>query len=126
MSTPDSIERVRAELESSGYKTRVFEGPKGAVVAFDYTIEVGSKKGEQVSVGVSFQGSEDYPEHPPHWIHVSPPIHDGKEGAVEKHERDGEQWLAMSRPPGDLWDNLPTKYMGAYINEHLRRIWRDV
>ena len=33
--------------------------------------------------------------------------------------------LAMSRPPGSVWDQLPTKHMYAYINEHLRGIWKD-
>ena len=125
----NSFERVKAELRALGCQTFEFDGPHGPVVAFPYKIETGSHKGEEVLVGVSFQ-EEGYPEYPPHWIHVSPPIDDRKGGAVEtyKREEDGREWrwLAMSRPPGDIWDRLPTKHMSAYISDHLRRIWSDV
>ena len=79
-----------------------------------------------MAVGVSFQ-EEGYPEYPPHWIHVSPPLDDQKGGVVENHtDSQGRMWLAMSRPPGDLWDRLPTKHMSSFISEHLRRIWKDI
>ena len=29
----------------------------------------------------------------------------------------------MSRPPEDIWDQLPEKHMHYYISEHLARIW---
>ena len=32
----------------------------------------------------------------------------------------------MSRPPGEVWDRLPTKHMTAFMNEHLRKIWKDI
>ena len=122
----ESIDRIQAELESLGYDTFLFNGPRGAVVSFEYTIETGTHKGEQVKIGVSFQ-EVDYPEYSPHWVHVSPPIGDGKLGVIERHsDPDGRDWLAMSRPPGDFWDRLRTKHMYAFINEHLRRIWKDV
>ena len=120
-----SVQRVNAELESMGYQTREFDSPYGRVVAFQYTIEVGSHIGKEVSVGVGFQ-EEGYPEYPPHWVHVSPRLPD-KVGVVNAYtDPEGREWLAMSRPPGDIWDRLPTKHMGAYISEHLRRIWSDV
>ena len=121
----NSIDRVRGELEFLGYQTCEFDSPQGRVVAFDYTIETGSHKGTQVRVGIGFQ-EEGYPEYPPHWIHVSPPIDDRKGGVTRGYELQERAWLAMSRPPGDLWDRLPTKHMYAYIREHLRRIWKDV
>lgn len=122
----DSIELVRAELVSLGYQTSVFDSSQGRVVAFDYVIEAGSHKGKQVTVGVSFQES-GYPEYPPHWVHITPPISDGKEGVVQEYpDESGRTWIAMSRPPGDLWDRLPTKHMDAYLREHLRRLWKDV
>ena len=122
----DSADRVRNELQSLGYRTSVFDTQQGKVVAFDYLIETGSRKGTPVMVGVSFQ-EEGYPEYPPHWIHVSPPIDDGKGGSnIEYVDSEGRKWVAMSRPPGDLWDNLPTKHMFAFIREHLRRIWKDI
>lgn len=119
-------DRVRAELEALGRKTFEFNSAQGSVVCFDYVIETGSYKGEPVKIGVSFQES-GYPEYPPHWVHISPPIDDKKGGAVERYtDAEGRQWLAMSRPPGDIWDKLPTKHMDVYIREHLRRIWKDV
>ena len=96
------------------------------VVSFQYEIEVGSHKGKGVSVGVSFQ-EEGYPDYPPHWIHVSPRLDDQRGGSVQNYaDGEGRQWLAMSRPPGELWDRLPTKHMASFISEHLRRIWKDV
>ena len=104
----------------------MYESPQGKVVAFDYTIETGCHIGEKVTVGVSFQES-DYPEYPPHWVHVTPPISDGKGGLVQNYsDESGRPWIAMSRPPGDIWDRLPTKHMDSYIKEHLRRIWMDL
>ena len=77
-------------------------------------------------VGVSFQ-EEGYPDYPPHWIHVTPPLDDGRGGTTQEHtDAQGRSWLAMSRPPGPVWDDLPTKHMSAFIREHLRKIWKDV
>ena len=122
----NSTDRVRDELQSLGYQTSEFDTDQGKVVAFNYSIEVGSRKGTPVTVGISFQ-EEGYPEYPPHWIHVTPPIDDGKGGSsIEYIDSAGRRWIAMSRPPGEVWDNLPTKHMYAYIAEHLRRIWKDV
>ena len=121
----DSAKRVQEELESLGYETQMFNSGMGVVVAFNYTIETGSHKGTSVLVGVSFQ-EEGYPDYPPHWIHVSPPIPDGRTGSAQNYEMSGRPWLAMSRPPGRLWDQLPTKHMYGFINEHLRKIWKDV
>jgi hypothetical protein len=121
----DSAKRVQGELESLGYEAQTFTSGMGVVVAFNYIIETGSHKGRPVWVGVSFQ-EEEYPEYPPHWVHVSPPIPDGRGGSVQTYEMDGCQWLAMSRPPGRFWDQLRTKHMISYINEHLRKIWKDV
>ena len=123
----DNIDRIKAELESLGYKTCLSDSPQGKVVSFPYTVETGSHKGEQVRLGISMQGSESYPGYPPHWIHLTPPIDDGKGGAVEKYrDENGQEWIAMSRPPGELWDQLPTKHMMGYVNEHLRRFWNNI
>ena len=121
-----SVELVQAELEALGYRTALIDTPRRTVVSFDYVIEAGARKGTEITVGVGFQ-EDAYPEYPPHWVCVTPPLSDGKGGAVEEF-RDGlgRAWIAMSRPPGDLWDLLPTKHMDAYIKEHLRRIWIDV
>ncbi len=77
-------------------------------------------------MGLSFQ-EDSYPDYPPHWIHITPPLNDGKGGSVQTYTDDqGREWLAMSRPPGEVWDRLPTKHMDFFIKEHLRRIWMSV
>ena len=120
-----NIDRVQAELEALGYRTQVFNTPRRTIVSFEYVIEVGTRKGQKITVGLGFQ-EEAYPEYPPHWVCVTPPLSDGKGGTVEEFRDDqGRTWIAMSRPPGDIWDLLPTKHMDAYIQEHLRRIWVD-
>ena len=119
------IVRIQEELNSLGYRTEMFDALNRTVVSFDYTIETGPHKGMKVTVGLSLQET-GYPEYPPHWIHVTPPLNDRRGGAVQQHsDPQGREWLAMSRPPGVLWDQLPTKHMNAYIEEHLRRIWMD-
>ena len=123
---PDAISQIQTELDSLGYTTSVFDGPNGAVVSFRYTIETGSHRGKRVTIGVSFQET-NYPEYPPHWIHISPPINDGRGGSIQSYDSaDGKKWLAMSRPPGAMWDRLPTKHMEVFISEHLRKIWLNV
>ncbi len=124
---PDNIDRIKGELESLGYETRLSDSSQGKVVCFEYKVEAGSHIGELVKVGISMQGNESYPEYPPHWIHLSPPIDDGKGGAVEKYlDTTGQKWVALSRPPGELWDRLPTKHMQAYLSEHMRRFWNNI
>ena len=120
-----SIAQVRSELEALGYKPFEFDWQRGRVAAFEYTIEAGSHSGTDVFVGISFQ-EEGYPEYPPHWVHVSPPIPDHHGGGVQYSTEDGRNWLALSRAPGRLWDQLSKQDMEAFINEHLRRIWRHV
>lgn len=120
-----SVSRVRSELEGMGLSVFEYDWNGSRVVAFDYQMESGTHRGKEVRVGVSFQ-EEGYPEYPPHWIHINPPIDDQRGGAKCGYIENGREWLAMSRPPGDIWDQLPTKHMSAYISEHLRRIWRDV
>lgn len=119
----NDIERVQAELNGMGYKSRVKDTAQGQTVVFPYTIESGPREGEDVLVGLSFLET-GYPEYPPHWIHVCPPMNDNRGGSVETYEDSDGQWLAMSRPPGSVWDRLPTKSMRGYINEHLRRVLR--
>ena len=123
---PHAITQIQSELDSLGYITSLFDSPQGKVVSFGYTIETGFHRGRHVTIGLSVQES-NYPEYPPHWVHVSPPISDGRGGSVQSYESsDGKQWLAMSRPPGELWDRLRTKHMSLFISEHLRKIWMNV
>lgn len=123
---PSNIERIRRELDGLGYKTQFSDSPRGQVVSFEYSVEVGTHKGATVVMGLSFQGDEEYPEYPPHWVHVTPPIDDEKGGVVEKYVADGSEWMVMSRPPGELWDDLPTKHMYNYMMDHVRRLWSEM
>ena len=123
---PRTFKKIQAELRSISYESFVQDTPHGEAVVFDYIIETGSHSGERVMIGLSFQ-EIDYPEYPPHWIHISPPIDDQLGGSMGRYTDDkNRDWLAMSRPPGRVWDNLPTKHMRHYIEEHLRRIWRNI
>ena len=128
MTSSDSIRTIRVELESLGYSTREFTtDARGSVVCFAYTIEAGSRQGQTITLGLSMDGSGLYPEYPPHWIHVSPPIDDKRGGAVDSYiDGNGNEWIAMSRPPGELWDELPTKHMKGFLSEHLRRFWATI
>ena len=121
----DNSHRIVAELTSLGYETSVFDSPFGRVVSFPYTVDIGPHKDTECTLGLSLYGAEHYPEHPPHWIHISPPIDDQKGGAVQMYEHNNRQWIALSRPPDDLWDKLRTKTMAAFMHEHVRRFWAN-
>lgn len=121
-----NIERIRQELESLGYNTGAVSSQIGLVITFPYRIVTGSLSGKQVTMGISMQGDEPYPEYPPHWVHLSPPIDDGKGGGRRYEDSYGRKWLALSRPPGEIWDYLPNKHMEAYLNEHIRRFWHSI
>ena len=96
------------------------------LITFDYEIETGSLKGQLVTIGIYPQDG-NFPEHPPHWVHVTPPIDDGRGGSTQKYrDRRDREWLIMSRPPDDIWDQLPEKHMRYYISEHLGRIWGTI
>lgn len=122
------MDRVQAELRSLGYQTELRDSPHGkTVVFFPYEVEVGTHAGKTVMLAIGMQGSELYPEYPPHWLHVHPPTNDGKGGVVTEYKDDlGRDWIAMSRPPGPLWDELPTKSMRAFLDEHVRRFWNSM
>ena len=124
----ESIRKIRAELEALGYATHEFAtDTHGPVVYFQYQIDVGSRHGDTITLGLSMHGDGLYPEYPPHWIHVTPPINDQRGGAVHSYvDHEGNEWIAMSRPPGDLWDELPTKHIEVFLNEHIRRFWATI
>ncbi len=122
-----NLDRIEEELRAIRRKVSRQNSPQGEIVAFDYCVESGSLEGKTVRMGIGMQGSETYPEIPPHWVHVSPPIADGREGVIHRYEApDGTQWIALSRPPGAMWDQLPTKHMIHYMNEHIRRFWNGI
>ena len=121
------IETVQKELNDLGYDIVVRQWDHGTVVEFDYEVETGDRAGETFRLGISFhQGRTGYPEYPPHWIHVSPPVSDGRKVHYEYETTDGRKWIAMSRPPSDIWDKLPVKDMKNYLSEHIRRFWNGI
>ena len=121
------IEQVQKELRDLGYDTEIRQWDHGTVVEFDYQVETGSRRGETFRLGISFHGGQTgYPEYPPHWIHVSPLVNDGRKVHYEYKSEDGRKWSAMSRPPSDMWDRLPVKDMKNYLTEHVRRFWNAV
>ena len=98
-------QQIASELRSLGYQPEVVEGDTAGgrqkVVIFPYDIRVGRFKGETRTVGISTQcEAVGYPEVPPHWIFVSPPITDTQDGANHGINSFAERdWIALSRPP---------------------------
>ena len=123
-----NIPKIQAELDGLGFQTRVHvTEPLGPVVWFEYEIEVGLRKDERTMLGLSMHGDGLYPEYPPHWIHLSPPINDNRGGALHTYtDSVGNEWIALSRPPGQMWDDLPTKHIGFFLTEHVRRFFASL
>ena len=119
------VEKIQAELGDLGYYTEVRDSKQGMVVEFDYKVETGTRRGELFRIGISMHKGV-YPEYPPHWIHVSPPVSDGLAGRKPYQTGDGREWVAMSRPPSDLWDGLLRKDMKNYLEGHMRRFWSHI
>ncbi len=134
-----SSERIAAELGKLGYRTKSFTAPPqqgcGDGVRFTYRIEDGSRAGESVTFAVAMRENEGvWPEVAPHWIYLAPPDIDLAElvresnGAVDIYtDADGLDWMAISAPPSDFWDQIDTpdgKNMQIYLDKHIRRIWR--
>ena len=72
-----------------------------------------------------------YPEYPPHWIHISPPYDDQLGGVTQPYQCIDNQgrmrnWLALSRPPNDIWDNLAAKHMKHYLDLHITRFCKEL
>lgn len=124
-------ERIREELEALGYPSRVVTGDTSGgpqtVVVFEYPVLTGRFKGTTCMMGISTQcEAVGYPEIPPHWIFISPPITDTRDGTNHGLNRfGGMDWVALSRPPGAFWDKLGSKNMKGYM-EHVARVWKNI
>ena len=115
---------IAAELKDLGLQPEIVEcttpaGEETAVI-FPYRIGTGRFKGETRNFGVSTRcEAVDYPEVPPHWIFISPPITDTQDGPNHGIcSFAGMNWVVLSRPPGAFWDRIDKKDMRAYL-EHL-------
>lgn len=123
--------QIKSELEALGYAATIEEGDTAGgrqrVVTFEYLVPTGRFKGKTYSVGVSTRcEAVGYPETPPHWIFVSPPIPDTRDGASHGINTFGNKnWTALSRPPGKFWDRVQNKGMRAYM-DHLARVWNRI
>lgn len=119
------------ELAGLGYSPKVVEGDTAAgrqkVVIFPYRVPVGRFRDQERNIGISTQcEAVGYPELPPHWIFIHPPITDTQDGPNHGvFNFDGRDWVALSRPPGVFWDNVKHKGMKAYL-EHLSKVWARI
>ena len=120
----EGLKQVKRELEECGLSPYVVDGVADEIVAFKYKVPTGRYRGKCVDIGLSMQ-EVNYPEYPPHWIHVTPKIED-RRGSPGREFTDslGRLWVGFSRPPADFWDRAPTKHMSIYLRDHLRRFWR--
>ena len=124
-------EQIKSELEDLGYETDIEEGDSAAgrqrVVTFEYRVPTGRFKGQTYAVGISTQcEAVGYPDVPPHWIFVSPPLEDTGDGSNHGiYTLGGKEWTLLSRPPGQFWDRVRDKGMRAYM-DHLARVWKRI
>ena len=116
------IEKIKADLEALGYCPVIDTMNGKETVIIDYPIPTGTYQGKNVCLGFSFGGDVLFPEHPPHWIHISPPYSDQEEGGGDVYSTaDGREWRMLSRPPKDFWDSLPAKSTKSYMDIHIQR-----
>ena len=119
--------QIAAELEALGYEPEIVEcitpNGKEKAVIFPYRIGAGRFKGETRTFGVTTQcEAVGYPEVPPHWIFISPPITDTRDGPNNgTGSFAAKDWVLLSRPPGAFWDSVRHKSMRAYL-EHLSKV----
>ena len=120
-------QRIHDELLALGLQPKFLEGetPGGhqRVVIFSYRAQTGRFRGQKLMVGLSTQcEAVGYPEVPPHWIFLSPPVLETRDGANHGPFTLGDkEWVALSRPPGAFWDQVRHKAMKAYT-EHLNKV----
>ena len=123
--------RIHDELLALGLQPKLVEGetPSGhqCVVIFAYGVPTGRFRGQKLMVGLSTQcDAIGYPEVPPHWIFLSPPVLDTRDGPNHGvFSLGGEEWVALSRPPGAFWDQVRHKGMKAYT-EHLNKVLHQI
>jgi hypothetical protein len=103
-----------ADLTEAGYTVSVV----GDIAIFSYAIEVGSRAGEAVRVGLPLLG--DWPMSAPHGPHVSPRIGHPHGGVSDSPL--GSDWEQWSRPIPD-WVGART--MSAYLR-HLRTLFAQL
>lgn len=130
----DAVERIKQELEHSGYTPTIDAHGEAypQVIVIQYEVKNGRLRDKKFDLGISMSGAEGYPEYPPHFIHLSPPVSDPQDGggvystySTTDQNGNPQQWSVFSRPPGPFWDELPTKGMKSYM-EHILRFWGNI
>lgn len=124
------LEKIVEELHQIGYSAKVVDfpnfGPSPQAVLIDILVPTGRYKGQELTIGISFQ-EEAYPEYPPHFVHLKSTIqtHFTRNG---EHEFEGDEWYAYSWPPSDFWDSLDQskKNMNYYFQRHLLRVFSQL
>ena len=104
----------------------------GHLCIFQYTIPCGSLKTTKITIGVELP-INDYPRLPPHFIHLKTEKFNqetiNKMGIIhQKYKIKEENWIALSRPPQDIWDGLPQskKTLATFFTSHLYTFWRNL
>lgn len=130
----ETAERIKQELESLGYAPTIQNHGANypCPVVIEYQVENGRFRNKKFYLGISMGNVEEgFPEYPPHFILLSPPIDSPRDGgihgtySVPGADGNGRPWVALSRPPGPFWDTLPTKSMKGYL-DHIKRFWENV
>ncbi len=103
-----------AALTAHGYTVAVLDG----FAIFPYTVEVGRRAGEQVTIGLLIPG--DWPLSPPPGPHVSPRL--GHPGGAVHASPLGSEWEYWSRP-ASTWAS--ERSMRAYLR-HLRTLFSQL
>ena len=84
---------------------------------FGYPVENGKNLSKWLRIGTIMQATR-YPEFQPYWLYLGPPVDDGFGESISRYRtHQGGDWLPMSRPPNDLWNQLVAKDMRSYL-EH--------
>ena len=110
---------LQAGLRAVGYEPRqVATAENGEFTVFDYDVEVGSRAGQSVQIGL--QAPPDFPVTPPSGPHVSPRLnHPG--GNVHPSPL-GERWEYWSRPAPN-WAADPS--VDGYLR-HVRTLFSQL
>ena len=121
-----SVDLFEEELRALGHCTSRHASPKGDVVSIPYVVDVGAKREHQYRVGFSMD-QDGYPDYPPHWLHVCPPVNDNAGGTVADYTVDGVTWTFLSRPPGDdVWEDPRNRTAKTLLNHTVRRFWENL
>ena len=102
---------------------------EGYVALFNFKIPCGPLKDKKIIMGIEIP-SNDFPRLPPHFIHFKKEDFESETikqiGDIhQEYEYEGEKWMALSRPPQDIWDDLDIsqKNLKAFFYTHLQRFW---